>query len=215
MQTFITDPDFTRSAVNLDMRRLGKQRVEALQILITIQKMCLENPSIKVNGEDGHIISRTLGWSHHPAVRMWFGYTDFLAMYYNSIVNEWVRRGYKHEIKMSEYIKSGDIKEFKIRTEAQNFIRKTGGVHPDPKGDRIIEFIEPLKPFVDVPWWWTENKWKIIDSHREALIIKDRKWYAADDGPCGYWVHQRRNPMPTEYWWPYDKTRGREHLTII
>ena len=33
MQTFLHEPDFARNARALDSRRLGKQRVEALQIL--------------------------------------------------------------------------------------------------------------------------------------------------------------------------------------
>jgi hypothetical protein len=144
---------------------------------------------------------------------MWFGYTDFLAIYYNAIVKEWVTRGFEHKIQMSKYIESGDIKDFAIRHEAQNFIRRTGGV---PKGDlergeRIIEFIEPRVPFAETPWWWKESKWRMIDSHREALLKKDPKHYGDADGPCGYWVHQRRNPMPTEYWWPY----GEENQIII
>ena len=213
MQTFITDPDLNRNAKNLDTKRLGKQRVEVLQILITIQKMCANSASIKVNSEDGHTVTRTLGWAHHPAVRMWFGYTDFLAIYYNAIVTEWVTRGFKHQIEMSKYIESGDVKDFKIRHEAQNFIRRSGGVPKGDleRGDRIIEYIEPRVPFVEQPWWWKESKWRMIDSHREALLKKDPKHYGADDGPCGYWVHQRRNPMPTEYWWPYKK----EQLIII
>ena len=36
MQTFLPYPDFARSAQALDMRRLGKQRVEVLQILGTL-----------------------------------------------------------------------------------------------------------------------------------------------------------------------------------
>ena len=36
MQTFLPFPDFHESAACLDMRRLGKQRVEAMQILRTI-----------------------------------------------------------------------------------------------------------------------------------------------------------------------------------
>lgn len=52
MQTFLPSPNFTQSAQFLDPQRLGKQRVEALQILTA-----LTNPAY--------------GWQHHPAVQMW------------------------------------------------------------------------------------------------------------------------------------------------
>jgi len=77
MQTFIPYKSFTQSARALDWRRLGKQRVEAKQILT-----CLES-------------GRTTGWRNHPAVRMWQGYENVLARYGLAMCNEWKRRGYK------------------------------------------------------------------------------------------------------------------------
>jgi len=76
MQTFLPYPDFARSAAVLDYRRLGKQRVEALQILRTL---------LGVND----------GWRHHPAVKMWKGYEVALADYAIVMCDEWKRRGYK------------------------------------------------------------------------------------------------------------------------
>src|SRR3954464_13032787 len=54
MQTFLPVADFTDSARLLDSPRLGKQRVETLQILRAI-----ELPDY--------------GWANHPAVLMWRG----------------------------------------------------------------------------------------------------------------------------------------------
>ena len=59
MQTFLPYPDFAASTAVLDDVRLGKQGVEAYQIVRTL----LEIAS---------------GWRHHPAVRMWRGHTDAL-----------------------------------------------------------------------------------------------------------------------------------------
>jgi pyrimidine dimer DNA glycosylase len=75
VQTFLPYPDFAASAVALDRRRLGKQRVEALQILRALTR-------------------ERYGWKHHPAVRMWAGYEEALACYAMEICAEWVRRGY-------------------------------------------------------------------------------------------------------------------------
>lgn len=74
MQTFLPYPDFTLSAQSLDRQRLGKQRVEALQLL---------------KGS----------WPNHPASKMWRGYGRALAAYGVAICEEWVRRGYRDTCK--------------------------------------------------------------------------------------------------------------------
>jgi hypothetical protein len=76
MQTFLPYPDFVKSAKCLDMKRLGKQRVEAYQIL-----QCL--------------LGEKDGWHNHPAVKMWKGHETALADYGCTICQEWVNRGYK------------------------------------------------------------------------------------------------------------------------
>ena len=78
MQTFLPYPDFEISARCLDYRRLGKQRVEAFQILRTL------------TGQG------KMGWKNHPAVKMWRGYEPALQRYMNRMIDEWVRRGYRN-----------------------------------------------------------------------------------------------------------------------
>lgn len=75
MQTFLPYPDFAATAAVLDLRRLGKQRVEALQIL----------RGLTVPG---------YGWRHHPAVKMWAGYEEALVRYGLEICREWTGRGH-------------------------------------------------------------------------------------------------------------------------
>lgn len=77
MQTFLPYPDFEQTARVLDYRRLGKQRLEAKQIYEIIR-------------------GKPSRWAHHPAVKMWKGYHNCLAHYYNAILAEWIRRGYKN-----------------------------------------------------------------------------------------------------------------------
>jgi len=88
MQTFLPYADFKKSAECLDYRRLGKQRVEAKQIIDLLEKH-----------DAGEDISK-LPWGNHPAVRMWIGYTLALKDYYNTIVREWISRGYKNNMKL-------------------------------------------------------------------------------------------------------------------
>jgi hypothetical protein len=75
MQTFLPYPDFVASAAVLDPRRLGKQRVEALQVL----------RGLTVAG---------YGWRHHPAVRMWSGYEEALVRYGLEVCAVWTASGH-------------------------------------------------------------------------------------------------------------------------
>lgn len=89
MQTFLPHSDFVTSAQVLDYRRLGKQRVEAYQILRTL------------NGQSN-------GWKNHPATKMWEGYETALGLYLAVMVEEWVNRGYKNNIEYSSWL-SGEL----------------------------------------------------------------------------------------------------------
>jgi hypothetical protein len=86
MQTFLPVPDFEDGARLLDSPRLGKQRVETLQIL-----RALELPDY--------------GWASHPAVRMWRGRTPALVAYGLAMVRVWRERGFADttEIQIGEF----------------------------------------------------------------------------------------------------------------
>jgi hypothetical protein len=75
MQTFLPYADFAASAAVLDERRLGKQRVEALQVLRALTY-------------EGY------GWQRHPAVRMWAGYPRALAAYGLTVCDRWTAAGH-------------------------------------------------------------------------------------------------------------------------
>jgi len=76
VQTFLPLSNFREIAKVLDYRRLGKQRVEAWQILKALR------------GE-------SKGWTNHPAVKMWAGYEPALNSYGREMCLEWIERGYK------------------------------------------------------------------------------------------------------------------------
>ena len=61
------------------MKRLGKQRVEALQIL-------------RAN------LGLTKGWVNHPAAVMWRGHEGSLAVYTLHMCARWVALGYKDNV---------------------------------------------------------------------------------------------------------------------
>ena len=82
MQTFLPYPDFVKSAKVLDYRRLGKQRVECVQLLRALS-------------EEGK------GWVNHPAAKMWRGFEPALQAYKDACIHEWTSRGFKNTIPLS------------------------------------------------------------------------------------------------------------------
>ena len=100
MQTFLPYPDFAESAAVLDTKRLGKQRVEALQII-----RALTRP--------------TYGWKHHPAVLMWAGHEEALGSYGRAVVAAWLERGFADTCAatMREDLALAGVR--RIRTQAQ------------------------------------------------------------------------------------------------
>lgn len=75
MQTFLPYPGFYSSAAALDNKRLGKQRVECVQILNALE-------------------GRSRGWVNHPATRMWRGYERALRQYLRACILTWDERGF-------------------------------------------------------------------------------------------------------------------------
>jgi hypothetical protein len=74
VQTFLPYAEFERSARSLDPKRLGKQRVECLQVA----------RGLTVPG---------YGWRHHPAVKMWAGRLESLGRYALTCCEVWVETG--------------------------------------------------------------------------------------------------------------------------
>ena len=83
MQTFLPYPDFKQSAKCLDNKRLGKQRVEAFQILKALN-------------------NQSSGWRNHPAVLMWKDFETTLSMYMDCMIKEWINRGFNNTMKLSD-----------------------------------------------------------------------------------------------------------------
>ena len=80
MQTFLISENPIETAKILDNKRLGKQRVEAIQIAYALL---------------GH--TKSNAWKNHPAVLMWKGREWFLIhRYLRAILVNWETRGYKN-----------------------------------------------------------------------------------------------------------------------
>ena len=77
MQTFLPYSDYKLSLSVLDYRRAGKQRLEAKQIYDIL-------------------MGKKSKYYNHACIRMWRGYSNALAEYYNVALQEWAKRGYKN-----------------------------------------------------------------------------------------------------------------------
>jgi hypothetical protein len=75
VQTFLPYPEFERSARALDRKRLGKQRVETIQVV----------RALTVPG---------YGWRNHPAALMWKGYEEALGRYGLTCCEVWTGLGF-------------------------------------------------------------------------------------------------------------------------
>jgi len=78
VQTFLPYKDFYRSGKSLDNKRLGKQRVEVLQMLNKI-----------------HGLTKGNGWTNHPCTKMWSATPNALVEYGIQICTAWRERDFK------------------------------------------------------------------------------------------------------------------------
>lgn len=140
LQTFLPYISFLKSASVLDRQRLGKQRVETLQI-------------VKV------LTNQSNGWQNHPAVKMWKPYLHKLTEYGYIICAEWVNRGYKDTCAEKIWLLTKNIpgternynypdwltEEFCLRHQS-NLIRKDPGYYRSIFGDEIPDNLEYIWP---------------------------------------------------------------------
>lgn len=145
MQTFLPYPSFFKSAECLDDRRLGKQRVETLQILNVLIK-----PGEKT------------GWQHHPAAKMWRGYEQSLGYYGLVICTTWKRRGFNDTcFKKIRVLFPGKSIE-NLKTAPKPFWVGDEDFHRAHQSNLIRkapEFYRPLFPGVpnNLPYIWPTN----------------------------------------------------------
>lgn len=81
VNTFLISSTFEHTAEALDDKRLGKQRVEAYQIVNTLE-------------------GNSTGWRNHPATLAWKGYVDALKEYTNVMIEEWITRDKRNNMKL-------------------------------------------------------------------------------------------------------------------
>ena len=135
MQTFLPYPSFKQSAECLDTKRLGKQRVEVLQILNALS-------------------GQSKGWVNHPATLMWKGYTYSLAAYGQYCIDEWVKRGYSNSIALDEWLYTAHMDNPPWLGDPR--------LHDSHKSNLLRKFPEYYSRYGwdvpnDIPYYWPTN----------------------------------------------------------
>jgi Pyrimidine dimer DNA glycosylase len=100
VQTFLPYADFERTARALDLRRLGKQRVETIQVV-----RALTRPGY--------------GWANHPAVLMWKGFEEALGRYGLTCCEVWTESGFEDTcaLTISTDLRAAGVD--RVRTESE------------------------------------------------------------------------------------------------
>lgn len=176
MQTFLPYPDFERSARALDAKRLGKQRVETIQVV----------RALTVPG---------YGWANHPAVLMWKGHEEALGRYGFVCCEVWTELGFGDTCAATIGADLARVGIQQVRTEAE---LAAAGALPSWLGDEALhlshrsalvrkdpDHYRPLFPDApdDLPYLWPVRS-------EAALEAEARKAEAAVRR--GQRAHQRR-----------------------
>jgi len=154
MQTFLPTSDFEESARLLDYKRLGKQRVEGMQLLNAMQP---DYPH--------------KGWLNHPAKKMWEGYEDCLKYYVNCMIREWKGRGYNNTMKLYDHPPVFDIPEWmgneKIhKSHRMNLLRKDFKYYSRHWPEEAYNHAHEVMSY---PYYWpTSNGWYISTPDRSG-----------------------------------------------
>ena len=139
MQTFLPYPDFNKSARCLDRLRLGKQRVETIQLLRAI------------------LSPTPTGWSNHPATKMWHSHPWTLAYYGMTMCVEWQKRGYQDTclfkiIDLAKHIERTLERPSWLGDPAFHASHRSNLLRKDPIHYSQFGWTEPS----DLPYLWPE-----------------------------------------------------------
>lgn len=155
MQTFLPYADFRASAACLDLGRLGKQRVETLQILLRL----LAVPRL----DD----TTSSGWDRHPAVVMWRGHERALAGYGIACALTWQKLGNRD----STFSKFTAL----LEGDPEAVTRLLDQEKPDLVAYRIFSWARDPLPETGLPPFLGDEAFHL--SHRSNLIRKAPEHY--------------------------------------
>jgi hypothetical protein len=180
VQTFLPFADFVESARVLDQARLGKQRVEALQVLRAI-------------------VLPDYGWQTHPAMQMWRGYVPALTRYALDMVDAWTERGHADTTRalITEFAPEAATERAALAVpswlgnEALHLSHRSNLLRKAP------EFYETVFPGVpdDLPYVWPGP-----DPVEISTDIAERAPSANDDTMPPMWILRPRDAAQFDEW---------------
>jgi Pyrimidine dimer DNA glycosylase len=204
MQTFLPYASFEATAQVLDSKRLGKQRVEVIQIL----------RALTVPG---------YAWASHPAVLMWKGYEEALGRYGLTMCDVWTDQGFGDTCATTiaadlaavgvERIRSydeleaaGALPPWLTDAELQRSHR-SALVRKDP------EYYGPLFPEVppDLPYHWPHRSPAVIERERKKAENAERRNVRAQERAAEELAKaRRRRSLAAKRGWRTRAARARE-----
>ncbi|MDQ4038968.1 MAG: MSMEG_6728 family protein [Actinomycetota bacterium] len=164
MQTFLPYADFEQSARVLDPKRLGKQRVEVIQVV-----RALTWPGY--------------GWAHHPAVLMWKGHEEALGSYGLTCCRIWTELGHGDTCAATIVADLESSGVGRIRTQRE---LAAAGALPEWLGDANLHlshqsallrkdgnFYGPRFPGVsaELPYRWPVRSQNVVDAERRKAQL--------------------------------------------
>ncbi len=168
MQTFLPYADFQRSARVLDRKRLGKQRVETIQVI-----RALTRP--------------VYGWKSHPAVLMWKGFEEALGRYGFACCEAWTELGFADTCALTMTTDLGTFGITTIRTQSE--LAAADALPPWLGNDAVHrshqsalvrkdrEHYAPVFPDVpdDLPYVWPVRSLSAVAAERRKADTAERR----------------------------------------
>lgn len=205
MQTFLPYAEFDRSARALDPKRLGKQRVETIQVV-----RALTRPGY--------------GWANHPVVLMWKGFEEALGRYGFTCCDVWGELGFADTCAATI---ASDLRSVGVETVRSQPELAAAGALPSWLGDEALHrshrsalvrkdpgYYRSMFPGVpdDLPYVWPVRSPSVLEAERrradnqarrelkaversrlEAERLRRKRSRAARKG----WRTRRQHPRPT------------------
>ena len=168
VQTFLPYADFERSARALDPKRLGKQRVETIQVI-----RALTRPGY--------------GWANHPAVLMWKGFEEALGRYGFTCCRAWTELGFGDTCALTI---STDLRAAGVDTVRTQPELAAAGALPPWLGDEALhrshqsalvrknqEHYRPLFPNIpnDLPYVWPVRSQAVLAAEQRKAENEARR----------------------------------------
>jgi Pyrimidine dimer DNA glycosylase len=185
MQTFVPYAGFEATARVLDTARLGKQRVEVIQIV----------RALTVPG---------YAWSSHPAVLMWKGHEEALGRYGLTMCRVWTERGFADSCAATIL---ADLAAAGVpRVREHDELLEAGALPPWLSDERVLlshrsalvrkdpGHYRPHFPDVpdDLPYHWPVRSPAVLERERRAAQNAERRKQRAAERAAAEELRARR-----------------------